>query len=500
MINLKERYAAVLMSISTMPSDYGIGGFGDETKAVIDFVKSAGFSAIQVLPFNLPDYGNSPYGSCSAFAGNYLYIDPKGLFRMGLITDKELENCIYHGSPYTVDYDFVFQSKSICLKVAFNRFKLRRLEELTAFANKNPWAKEYALYMAIKDSYGGKPWQEWAEQHQNFVLAFEQYDSFKETADFYLFEQYIFDLQYQEIKKYAEQKDIAIIGDIPIYVASDSVDVWKNPTLFCLNDDYTPYEVAGVPPDAFSEDGQLWGNPIYDWEQHEKDGYAWWLSRLERTLELYDVVRIDHFRGFASYYSIPADSIDAKSGEWKKGPGMKLFKNILNKFEKERIIAEDLGTYSEDVAELLSLSGIKGMRVIQFGFADGNSTHLPHNYDSSCLAYIGTHDNNTLLGWLWEIDDPQRQKALAYSGFTGDDWGMGGYYSPSCRSIIETVWKSGAAVTVIPFQDLCGFGSDARMNIPGVPKDNWRFRTTADTIKQVDIDYFLRINNLFFRN
>lgn len=499
MLKLKNRYSAVLMSVSSLPSPYGIGGFGDEFEKFIDFLSECGFSAMQVLPFNLPDFGNSPYGSCSAFAGNYLYIDPKKLKDDGFLTENELEKCIYKGSPYTVDYEFVYKSKREMLKTAFDNGFNKVRAKVEKFVKSNDWVFDYALYMSIKEKFGGASWQEWEEEFKNYKSALFNSDFLKDDIDFYCFEQYLFSNQYSSVKKYAEDKEIAIIGDIPIYVAADSVDVWKNPELFCLDDDYLPKIVAGVPPDAFSKDGQLWGNPVYDWEQHKKENYAWWISRLDRTLELYDVVRVDHFRAFASYYTINAEAPDAKNGEWKKGPRMELFSEILKVFDKERIIAEDLGTYSEDVAELLENTGIKGMRVIQFGFADGDSTHLPHNYSKDCLAYIGTHDNNTLLGWLWDLDDSQRSKVLEYCGFKGDDWGKGGYYSDSCRSVIETVWKSSAAITVIPFQDLCGFGCDARMNIPGVPKDNWRFRTTFETVNSVDKLYFKKINNLFFR-
>ena len=487
------------MSVSSLPSPYGIGGFGEEFKKFIDFLSRCGFSAIQVLPFNLPDFGNSPYGSCSAFAGNYLYIDPKALKEEGFISQNELENCTYKGSPYTVDYDFVYKSKREMLNFAFaNAFETEK-SKVDDFTQSNPWVWDYALYMAIKENMGGVRWQNWNETYKNYKSACQNAEILKDKMNFYCFEQYLFSKQYSEVKKYAEEKGIAIIGDIPIYVSADSVDVWKNPELFCLDDDYLPKIVAGVPPDAFSSEGQLWGNPVYAWEKHEKDGFSWWISRLKRTLELYAAVRIDHFRGFASYYTISADASDAKNGEWKKGPGMKLFSEILKAFDKDRIIAEDLGTYSKDVADLLNNTNIKGMRVIQFGFDDGDSSHLPHNYAQNCLAYIGTHDNNTLLGWLWDLSENQRKKVLDYCGFKGDDWGKGGYYSESCRAVIETVWKTAASVTVIPFQDLCGFGCDARMNIPGVPKDNWRFRTTFETIDSVDHNYFKKINCLFFR-
>lgn len=499
MLKLKKRYSAVLMSVSSLPSPYGIGGFGDEFEKFIDFLSESGFSAMQVLPFNLPDFGNSPYGSCSAFAGNFLYIDPQKLKNDGFLSDSELKYCLYNGSPFTVDYDFVYKSKRKMLEFAFKNGFANIKAEVESFLKSNSWALDYALYMSIKEKFNGSPWHKWEADYKNYKSAYLKINDLKNKINFYCFEQYLFSKQYSQIKKYAEDKGIAIIGDIPIYVAADSVDVWKNPELFCLDDDYLPKIVAGVPPDAFSSEGQLWGNPVYNWKEHEKNDFSWWLSRLARTLELYDAVRIDHFRAFASYYAIDADSADAKNGEWKTGPRMKLFSKILKSFDKERIIAEDLGTYSEDVAELLQNTDIKGMRVIQFGFSDGDSTHLPHNYSDNCLAYIGTHDNNTLLGWLWELDDAQRKTVLNYCGFKGDDWGKGGYYSESCRAIIETVWKTSAAITVIPFQDLCGFGCDARMNIPGVPKDNWRFRTTFETVNSVDKNYFKRINELFFR-
>lgn len=499
LLKLKERYSAVLMSISSLPSEYGIGGFGEETERFMWFIKACGFSALQVLPFNLPDFGNSPYGSCSAFAGNYLYIDPKRLLEDGFITDEEEQQARYLGSPYTVDYSFVYQSKKQIIKRAFEHGFKKVKKEVADFADNNPWVNDYALYMALKEKFDGAAWQKWPNKWREYSSAFSYRFELQKEIDFYLFEQYLFAEQYQKIKKYAEGIGLAVIGDIPIYVAADSVDVWKNPKMFCLDADYYPKEVAGVPPDAFSDDGQLWGNPVYDWDAHESENFAWWLSRLERTFELYDVVRIDHFRGFASYYSIDYVTSDAKKGVWKKGPANKLFDVILNRFERERIIAEDLGTYSEDVDRLLKTTGIRGMRVVQFGFSDGESTHMPHNYTPDCLAYLGTHDNNTLLGWIWDMDEGSRARMLRYCGFTGDDWGKGGFESESCRAVIETVWRSAASIAVIPFQDLCGFGCDARMNIPGISKDNWRFRTTEETIKGIDYAYFCKINQLYFR-
>ena len=499
MNNLNSRYSAVLMSVSSLPSPYGIGGFGNEFNCFIDFLKDCGFSAMQVLPFTLPDSGNSPYGSCSAFAGNYLYIDPKKLFDMGLITAEELKSFEYNGSPYTTDYNYVFTAKQNMLKAAFNRAKNDFNNKLLAFAGNNDWVNDYALFMAIKKSYNGLPWQKWQENHRDYNRAVLCAKDFADDINYYIFEQYIFSLQYNEVKDYANKCGVKIIGDIPIYVACDSVDVWKNKDLFCLNDDYIPLEVAGVPPDAFSAEGQLWGNPVYNWDVHKAQNYAWWIARLTRTFELYDIVRIDHFRAFASYYTVDANATNAKNGKWNKGPAMSLFNKVFEYFESNKFIAEDLGTYGEDVVELLNNTKIPGMRVVQFGFEGGNSTHLPHNYCQNSVAYVGTHDNNTLLGWIWDLDESTRKTVLKYCSFSGNDWGAGGYQSASCRSVIETVMKSAANLVVIPFQDLCGFGSDARMNIPGVPKDNWRFRTTFDTINGVDKDYFKFINKLFFR-
>ena len=256
--------------------------------------------------------------------------------------------------------------------------------------------------------------------------------------------------------------------------------------------------VAAVPPDYFSEKGQLWGNPIYNWEAHKKDQFAWWRSRIGRAMELYDMVRIDHFRGLASYYSVDAGAADAVCGKWNKGPGAELF-NALNKEWMDRLVAEDLGVFGEDVQELLEQTNLPGMRVVQFGFSgDRDNIHLPHNYPANSIAYVGTHDNSTILGWLWESGDAERKYLLDYCGFSGD-WGGGGYYSPVCRRIIEAVWRSASKIAIVAFQDICGFGNDARMNIPGNAKDSWRFRTTKETITGIDCEYYLGINRLFSR-
>ncbi|MCQ2485478.1 MAG: 4-alpha-glucanotransferase [Clostridia bacterium] len=499
---LKKRGAGVLMHVSTIPSDYGIGVFDSNCIHFIDKLHDMQFGYWQVLPFNPVDASNSPYCSSSALAGNILFIDPKGLMKMGLCTEDEVRENIYTGSPYTADYEFAKEKRMKLLKSAFSRIDAETAQSVREFENSNPWVVDFSLYMALKEANNGAPWWKWADEyaHYDIFMNKHRYD-FEERSAFWRFTQYIFFTQWQTIKDYANQKGIAVIGDMPIYVAMDSVDVWANLENFLIDEKtLKPQKVAGVPPDYFSEDGQLWGNPLYNWERMEKKGFKWWLSRLKNALTTYDVVRIDHFRAFASYWEVSADSETAKNGEWADGPKMKFFNKVFEEFPDAPIIAEDLGTFGEDVVQLLEDTAFPGMKVVQFGFdPDGDSSHLPHNAVQNSVNYVGTHDNNTILGWLWEATERERRFALDYVGFTKDNWGDGGYYSESCRKVIESVWKSSSNTAIIAFQDMCGFGSDARMNIPGVPEKNWRFRTTAETIDCLDADYFKKINSLYRR-
>lgn len=499
---LKKRGAGVLMHISSMPSPYGIGVFDSSTLHFIDKIADMGFTYWQVLPFNPIDAANSPYCSESAFAGNYLYIDPQGLRDMGLISDEEVRSNYYDGSPYTAEYEYASKKRLETLKKAFLNITDDIAKEIKAFEIENEWLTDYAVYMAVKEQEDRKPWWEWSENHAHYYECIKDIYSYENEAAFWKFVQYIFYRQWNNIKKYANSKGIAVIGDMPIYVAMDSVDVWSNLPMFLVDEKtLKPEKVAGVPPDYFSEDGQLWGNPIYDWESMKNDGYSWWISRLSHTLKTYDTVRIDHFRAFASYWAVPAESDTAKVGEWVKGPRMDFFNKIFKVFGKDAsIIAEDLGIFGEDVVKLLNDTGFPGMKVVQFGFdPNSDSSHLPHNAVPNSINYVGTHDNNTILGWLWEASEQERTFALDYCHFHGSNWGNGGYYSESCRCVIEAVWQSASNIAILAFQDMCGFGSDARMNIPGVPEKNWRFRTTADTIDSVDCDYFKHINSLYRR-
>lgn len=498
---LKQRGAGVLLHISSLPSPYGIGVFDNNAKHFIDKISDMGFTYWQVLPFNPVDSSGSPYCSPSAFAGNYLFINPQGLKDMELVSDEDVKSNIYNSTPYTADYEFAAEKRLTLLKKAFMNIDDSVAKEIKNFEINNPWLTDYAIFMAVKETENGKPWWEWTKKHANYFECIKNIYSFEEKAAFWKFVQFIFFKQWNNLKEYANKKNIAVIGDMPIYVAMDSVDVWSNLPLFLIDEKtLKPEKTAGVPPDYFSENGQLWGNPIYNWHAMKKDGYSWWISRIRTALTTYDVVRIDHFRAFASYWQIPADSQTAKTGEWAEGPKMDLFSKVFEEFPDAPIIAEDLGVFGEDVVQLLKDTGFPGMKVVQFGFdPSSDSSHLPHNASINSVNYVGTHDNNTILGWLWEASEDERKFALDYAGFQGDNWGEGGYYSQSCRKIIEAVWRSSSNTAIIAFQDMCGFGADARMNIPGIADKNWRFRTTAETIDNIDYDYFRHINSTFRR-
>ncbi len=498
-----KRRAGVLLSISSLPGPFGIGVFGDEAKRFADRIRSMGFSCWQVLPLGTLDEGNSPYCGESAFAGNVLYIDPRGLLPLGLVSDSDVSDCVYYGTPHTVDYNFAKEKKNTLLRKAFEAFKRQGessplFAEYSAFVSSQAWLRPYAEYKALKELHGNTPWNTWTDG-----LGDEQKAAAENLSFFHRFSQFLFYRQWKEIRDYANNAGILIIGDMPLYIGYDSADVWDDIRDFQIDPvTFKPEKVAGVPPDYFSEDGQLWGNPLYDWDEMKRNGFSWWKKRVANALKLYDIVRIDHFRALASYWAIPADAETAKSGAWVKGPGMDLFDALaaIPGYSKDRLIAEDLGLFGEDVKELLKAVGLPGMKVIQFAFDEtGESTNLPHNYEKNTVAYAGTHDNNTLLGWLWEAAPEERTFALRYCGYKGGNWQEGGYKSESCRALIEAVWKSPARLAVVSLQDMCGYGKDCRMNIPGDPKGNWLFRATDEVINGIDADYFREINGIFGR-
>jgi len=494
-----KRSSGVLMSISALPSKYGVGVFGREAIEFAKVIAEMGFSYWQVLPFTPLDYANSPYGSDSAFAGNELYISPELMMRQGYVTAEEAKTNEYPNSPFIADYPFAREKREQLMRLAFSRLDDEKKKELDNFiGTKKLFA--HCLYRALKAENGGQPFWKW-KRGMKYKEALEISNELRDEIRYHGFVQMLFYSQWEFTKAEINALGVKIIGDMPIYVSRDSVDVWANPELFDIDPEtYVPAFVAGCPPDYFSEDGQLWGNPLYNWKYHKATGYTWWIERIKRSFEIYDMLRIDHFRAFASYWAVDGTAKTARDGKWKKGPGMSLFRAVKSALGDVPIIAEDLGTFGEDVVQLLKNSGFPGMRIIQFGFDPySDSTHMPHNYPVNCIAYTGTHDNNTLLGWLWEATPDERAFALDYCSFDGGDWGKGGHGAPACRKIIETVWRSNACLAIIPYQDMCGFGSDARMNVPGDDSGKWRFRTNWDTVKQIDAGYFKKINRVFRR-
>ncbi len=505
-----RRGAGVLMHIASLPGPFGIGVFGEEAINFAAQLKRQGMKYWQVLPFSYPGMGNSPYQSFSAFAGNWLFIDPRSLMRRNLITSSEVVAAEYNVNRWRIDYDYLRVNREELLRKAFSRASSELLVEVEDFIKVNKWVDDVALYQAIKDDNCQKPWWEW----QDTELRDYKKEALKrirgnDNYNFHAFVQYIFVSEWSEIKRKINELGIEIIGDMPIYVSGDSSDIWANRDMFLMateetkktNPDLIFDKVAGVPPDYFCADGQLWGNPIYDWKKHIDSNFDWWMKRLEMNYCLYDYVRIDHFRAFSTYWEVPATALTAKEGVWKQGPGMKFFE-AHNKYfgSSDRLIAEDLGDKSPDVDILLDECGLPRMKIMQFSFnPNDNSLYLPHNYEANCVAYTGTHDNNTLLGWLWEATEAERRECLEYCGFEGNNWGDGGTHSASCRAIIKTLWMSHANCVILPIQDMLGYGSDTRMNIPGTATGNWVVRFTSDDLNSIDDSWYSELNRLYRR-
>lgn len=495
-----KRCGGVLMHISSVPGKYGIGTLGKEAYRFADFLAGCGFGAWQVLPICPCDRYNSPYSGSSAFAGNVFLIDPELLFYDGLITAEELEACVC-GDVYSVQYDFLHESRPRIFRNAFRRADGALLDAVRKFMQNERGMYDYAFFCALKENFGGRAWYEWTDGlkfREKSAMEAAEHELGDEIL-YHAFLQYEFYRQWGMLKKHANEKGVGIIGDMPIYLSRDSAEVWANPKLFSLDGDMELVKCAGVPPDYFCADGQKWGNPLYDWAELEADGYSLWIDRLRAAEKHFDAVRIDHFRAFASYWEIPADK-SAKYGEWVKGPGMKFFDEVKKQCPGLEIIAEDLGEIDDEVRALLRKTGFPGMGVIQFAFiSDDDSTHLPHNYSTKTIGYTGTHDNNTILGWLWESDESSRRYALDYCGFSGD-WGEGGPRSGVIRSIIRTLWRSSAICAIVPVQDLCGFGGDTRMNRPGIAGGNWEFRLTESAMGDIDGEFYKGLNRLYKRD
>ncbi len=474
-----ERKSGVLMHISSLFGDYSIGSFGSEAKYFVDFLAECGFSYWQVLPFCMVDECNSPYKSYSTFGGNPYFVDLKVLESKGLVTPQELE-AYRQQNPYVCEFVRLYHTRLELLMKASKRAGNR--EEIENFIAQDIYLAKFCEFMARKTANHQAPWYAWTNDTVDDDVLF-----------MWKFIQYEFFTQWAQIKAYANAKGIRIIGDIPIYVAHDSCDVWSNQGQYCLKEDRRPAWVAGVPPDYFCADGQLWGNPIYNWAEMEKDGFAWWCDRIRHMSKLFDTVRIDHFRGIESFWAVPGDAETAREGHWEKGPGMKLIDAIKQAAGDTEIIAEDLGDITPEVHALVRDSGFSGMRVFQFGFlSESDSVHRPHHYPENCVAYTGTHDNNTLLGYLWELSDDARAHMLRYCGHTGA-WESG------CESILRAVFASHARLVVLPIQDLLGYGSDTRLNIPGKADGNWAYRVTKEQLDSIDKRRFKELNHMYAR-
>ena len=470
-----DRQSGVLLPVFSLPGRYGCGVFGESARKWIDFLRDGGFSCWQVLPFGVTDGFNSPYMSCSSFGGNPFFVDPENLYRQGLVTQEELAEQTVE-DPYLCRYEILREKRMPFLKKAALRLKDR--EPVEEFLRENPHIAGTCRFLAAKEANGEKSWQEWTrEPEEEDILAWQ-------------FIQYEFHRQWREIHAYAKNRGIRVIGDLPFYVSPESYDVWSAPEQFLLEEDGRPSFVAGVPPDYFSEDGQKWGNPLYDWEKMERDGFSWWKTRLGYMLSLFDGIRIDHFRGISSYWCVPAAAQSAKSGRWRKGPGEKLIEAFRTVSGEKTILAEDLGLIDDGTRALLSYSGYPGMAVFQFGF-DGNplSPHLPHNYRENLAAYTGTHDNNTLLGFWWELDENTRKAALDYLGNPQDP----------CAATVRALMMSRAGMVIFPVQDLLGYGADTRVNIPGRAVGNWRYRLTEEQMCAVDWNYYAHLNHIYAR-
>ncbi|MBQ8797085.1 MAG: 4-alpha-glucanotransferase [Oscillospiraceae bacterium] len=464
------RGSGILMHITSLPGPYGIGTLGKHAFNFVDFLKKAGQTYWQLLPLNPTGYGDSPYQSCSSYAGNPYLIDLELLQQEGLLLPNEADQVLWGEQRDRVDYGLQYKNRLKLLELAYGRF--RDQGALDRFCNENSsWLPDFALYMALKDRFDGVPWYRWDEglKRRDADAIWQARQTMRDRIRFYCFVQYLFYKQWNELRRYAKEKDICIIGDVPIYVPLDSVEVWCSPEQFQLDETLTPTEVAGCPPDAFSEDGQLWGNPLYRWDVMAQDGFSWWIRRLGAAGKLFDVVRLDHFRGFEAYWSVPYGDGTARNGKWVKGPGMAFVDAVKKALPNLEMIAEDLGFLTQEVLDLRDSSGWPGMKVLQFAFDSREpSDYLPHTYIQNTVCYTGTHDNMTLRQWFETASAETVEYAAAYMGLSrreGFVWGA-----------IRTAMSSVSRLCVIPMQDYLELGVDARMNFPGTLGNNWVWR------------------------
>lgn len=483
-----KRYTGVLLSVSSLPSKYGIGSFSKSAYDFIDWLASAGQRYWQILPLGATGHEgsyDSPYQSYSAFAGNPYFIDLERLVEEGVLTEEECDRYDFGNDPACVDYDKLHRQRLILLRKAYERSRIYENADFNSFISENSWwLDDYALFMALKGFFGEQAYLQWPEDirmHWGFALDYYR-EKLYFDIEFHKYLQFKFFEQWTALKAYANRKHIEIVGDVPIYVSPDSSDVWANPELFQLDESRNPVRISGCPPDSFAADGQVWGNPLYRWEYHRSTDFRWWVSRLKHSFKLYDVVRIDHFRGFDEYFSIPSHSKTARDGHWEKGPGMELFHRIRQELGDCNVIAEDLGLMTDGVRRLVKESGFPNMKVLQFAFdvndCGGANEYLPHNYDNNCVVYTGTHDNETAAGWLASISEEQRELVRVYLNdpkLTEQEL---------YRALINLALMSCARICIIPIQDYLGLDNSCRMNQPGTVGKNWRWRLTPNQLTE----------------
>ena len=489
------RRSGILMPIFSLPSKYGIGCFSKEAYEFVDFLEKAGQKLWQILPLGPTSYGDSPYQSFSTFAGNPYFIDMDELVARGWITKKELDKYDFGSTERYIDYEKMYINRMAALKKAFAGSNIEADQGFQQFrAENSQWLPGYGLFMAVKDIFGGASWDTWDDDIRlRKPEAIEKYTrEYGEEIRFYEFVQYLFIIQWKKLKSYANSKGIEIVGDIPIYVAFDSADVWANPELFQLDESLRPTAVAGCPPDAFSATGQLWGNPLYRWDYHKQTGFDWWMKRFAHSFSLYDVVRVDHFRAFDEYYAIPYGDKTAEYGAWVEGPGLELFKVLKQTLGKKQVIAEDLGYLTPSVLKLVKDTGFPGMKVLHFGFYDGStSEYLPHNYGTNCVVYTGTHDNDTTLSWyrsMKRADKAFTRRYLNIRSSQNINW-----------VLIRAALSSVADTAIIPIQDYLGLGNEARINMPSTLGDNWKWRVYGVELDDVLAEKIKALTKLFGR-
>ena len=480
-----NRAAGILLSITSLPSKYGIGCFSKSAYDFVDWLKKAGQTYWQILPLVPTSYGDSPYQSFSTFAGNPYFISLEALIEEGVLTQQECDEVDFGDNEREIDYQKMYEGRYTLLRKAYERSNITQNENYLRFVNENNWwLSDYALFMAVKSRFVGVTWTQWAEDIRlrwGYSMDYYRKELYFDI-EFHQYMQFKFFEQWYALKAYANEKGIRIIGDIPIYVALDSADTWAHPELFQLDAQNIPYAVAGCPPDGFSANGQLWGNPLYRWDYHRGTGYDWWVGRMAYCFKMYDVVRIDHFRGFDEYFSIPYGATTAREGHWEKGPGIELFRCIENRLGWHEVIAEDLGYVTDNVRQLVRESGFPGMKVLEFAFDSRDSgsanDYLPHNYIENSVAYTGTHDNETIVGWFDSITKEEQVLARNY---------LCDHYTPKeelYKCFISLVMRSNSKTCIIPMQDYLGYDNTSRINQPSTVGNNWKWRLTEGELTE----------------